>query len=87
PLDFGIDYGRLATLTENYVSGDIKLIVDEASRKTIRDKKKRISMDTLQYVIANQLPTISADVLKKHEKIRDEMEGRKKVNERPRVGF
>jgi transitional endoplasmic reticulum ATPase len=86
-LDFGIDYGRLATLTENYVSGDIKLIVDEASRKTIRDKKKRISMDTLQYVIANQLPTISADVLKKHEKIRDEMEGRKKVNERPRVGF
>jgi transitional endoplasmic reticulum ATPase len=87
PLDFGIDYEQLARLTENYVSGDIKLIVDEASRKVIREKTKRISMDTLKYIIANQRPTISADVLKRHEEIRDEMEGRKKVNERPRVGF
>lgn len=85
PLDFGIDYDRLSNLTENYVSGDIKLIVDEASRKVIRDKTKRISMEVLEFVIKNQRPTISLDVLQKYEKIKMQMEGKK--DERPRVGF
>jgi transitional endoplasmic reticulum ATPase len=73
-------------LTENYVSGDIKLIADEASRKTIRDKSKRITMDTLEFVIKNQKPTISLDVLKKFEVIKNEMEGTS-VNTRRSIGF
>lgn len=85
PLDFGIDYEKLATLTENYVSGDIKLIVDEASRKTIREHSKRITMATLEFIIKNQRPTISLDILHKYEKIKNEMEGKKE--ERRRVGF
>jgi len=85
PLDFGIDYEKLATLTENYVSGDIKLIVDEASRKTIREKSKRITMETLEFVIHHQKPTISLDILKKFEKIRDEMQGVQ--HDRRKVGF
>lgn len=67
PIDFGIDYDRLAALTENYVSSDLKLIVDEASRKTIRDGIKRISMTTLKFVINNQKPTVPLSELKKHE--------------------
>jgi transitional endoplasmic reticulum ATPase len=85
PIDFGIDYEKLALLTENYVSGDIKLIADEASRKVIREHTKRISMETLEFVIKNQRPTISLDVLKQFEKIRNEMMGIKE--ERKRVGF
>ena len=85
PLDFGIDYEKLAALTENYVSSDIKLIVDEASRKTIREKTKRISMETLEFIISNQRPTISLGILQKYEKIKNEMEGKKE--ERRRVGF
>jgi transitional endoplasmic reticulum ATPase len=85
PLDFGIDYEKLAKLTENYVSGDIKLIVDEASRKTIREQTKRITMDTLEFIIKNQRPTISLDILQKYEKIKNEIEGRKE--DRRRVGF
>jgi transitional endoplasmic reticulum ATPase len=86
PLDcFGIDYERLASLTENYVSGDIKLIVDEASRKVIREKTKRITMETLEYIIAHQRPTISSDILRRFEKIHNEMLGIKE--ERRRVGF
>jgi transitional endoplasmic reticulum ATPase len=73
PLDFGIDYEHLATMTGNYVSGDIKLIVDEASRKVIREKTKRISMETLEFVIKNQRPTISLDVLRKYEILKNEM--------------
>jgi transitional endoplasmic reticulum ATPase len=87
PLDFGIDYEQLATLTENYVSSDIKLIIDEASRKVIREKTKRITMETLKTVIQNQKPTISLEVLRKYETIRAEMEGTQIKPERPRVGF
>jgi transitional endoplasmic reticulum ATPase len=87
PLDFGIDYDRLATLTEKYVSSDIKLLIDEASRKTINDKTKRVSMETLEFVIKNQRPTISLADLKKHEAIKKEMEEGKTEPERRRIGF
>lgn len=87
PVDFGIDCERLATLTENYVSSDIKLLIDEASRKTIKDKTKRISMETLEFVIKNQKPTISLAELKKHEAIKKQMEGEIVDSERRRIGF
>lgn len=38
PLDFGIDYTKLAKLTEHYVSADIKFIIDEALRTVIAKK-------------------------------------------------
>ena len=87
PIDFGIDYERLANLTGNYVSSDIKFIVDEASRKTIREKAQRITMETLETIVKLQKPTISADVLKQYEAIRLDMEGVKVKQERPRIGF
>lgn len=74
PLDFGIDYTKLANLTENYVSSDIKLLIDEASRKTIRDGAKRISMEILEYVIKAQRPTVSISELKKYELLRKKIE-------------
>ena len=90
PLDFGINYGKLAELTENYVSSDIKLLIDEASRKTIRDKTKRISMETLEFIIKNQRPTVPLSELKKYEEMRKKIEDEideSKSNERPRIGF
>ena len=33
-----------------------------------------------------ELPSVSADILKQHEQIRDEFEGNKN-NERPKIGF
>jgi transitional endoplasmic reticulum ATPase len=89
PLDFGIDYDRLATLTENYVSSDIKLLIDEASRKTIRDKMKRVSMQTLENTIKNQRPTVSLSELKKYESIRKKIEQEIEDNQdnRTRIGF
>ena len=74
PIDFGIDYAKLASLTENYVSSDIKLLVDEASRKTIRDKAMRLTMEILEFIIKNQKPTVQLSELKKYEKLRQEIE-------------
>ena len=90
PLDFGIDFNKLAKLTENYVSSDIKLLIDDASRKTIRDRSKRISMEILEYIIKHQKPTVSINELKKYELIRQQIENDieiKPINDRPRVGF
>jgi transitional endoplasmic reticulum ATPase len=80
----------LAELTENYVSSDIKLLIDEASRKTIRDKAKRITMETIEFVIKNQRPTVPLSELKKYEEMRKKIEeeiDENKLNERPRIGF
>ena len=90
PLDFGIDYTVLASLTENYVSSDIKLLVDEASRRTIREQLKRITMETLETTIKNQRPTVSMSDLKKYETIRQEIENDLSVesfSNRPKIGF
>ena len=89
PLDFGIDYNKLATLTENYVSSDIKdLIVDEASRQALK-VKSRITMKILENVIINTIPSVPIQELKKYELMRMKMEGVsiEKKNDRPRVGF
>lgn len=43
--DFGIDYGRLAELTEGYVSSDIRYLVDEAARMALtRNEKIKMSL-------------------------------------------
>jgi transitional endoplasmic reticulum ATPase len=91
PLDFGINYSKLAELTENYVSSDIKLLIDEASRKTIREKTKRISMETLEFIIKNQKPTVPASELRKYEEIRrkleDDDDDQDQPYTRPKIGF
>lgn len=84
-VDFGIDYDKLASLTENYVSADIKLIVDQAARLVFRRKMEHITMEVLQEAIKATKPSLTKDEIKKHEAIRDEFEGRK--SERPRIGF
>lgn len=45
--DFGIDYGRLAVLTEGYVSSDIRYLVDEAARMALTLNEK-ITMSMLE---------------------------------------
>jgi transitional endoplasmic reticulum ATPase len=40
PYDLGIDYEHLADLTDGYVSADLKLIIDDASREALRRHSK-----------------------------------------------
>jgi transitional endoplasmic reticulum ATPase len=90
PIDFGIDYDKLATLTENYVSSDIKdSIIDEASRQAIKAKSRIITMQMLEDVITNTKPSVPLHELKKYEVIKAKMEGENidAKNERPTIGF
>jgi len=89
PIDFGIDYLKLARLTENYVSSDIKdSIVDEASRQALKSKS-RITMAILETVIKQTKPSVSLQELKKYEIIKAKMEGEiiDQKNDRPSIGF
>ncbi len=88
PYDFGLDYMKLADLTQNYVSADIQLIVNDASRKALRLHCK-ITMEILEAAISNTRPSLNTQELRKYERIRATMNGEetKNTNERPRIGF
>ena len=45
-IDFGIDYEQLSTLTDGYVSSDIRYLVDEAARLAL-SRNEKITMEIL----------------------------------------
>ena len=88
PYDFGLDYQLLADMTKNYVSADIQLIVNDASRQALKQHCK-ITMNILESTIKNTLPSLSVSELNKYERIRAMMNGEtaSKTKERSRIGF
>lgn len=86
PLDFGVDFDLLAEKTENYVSIDIEHLVNEASRKALRDKSK-ITQQILHDTIENTKPSVKVSEIKKYEQIRAELEGIDQGQSRPSIGF
>jgi transitional endoplasmic reticulum ATPase len=89
PLDFGINYERLATLTENYISADITdLIVPDASKLALKTKS-RITMKMLEDVINNTSPSVPIQELEKYKQINLKMVGNRmdSNSKRPRIGF
>lgn len=88
PYDFGLDYSQLADMTQGYVSADIQLIVNDASRNALRQHCK-ITMELLKAAISNTNPSLSNNELRKYERIRAMMNGEKikKSDDRPHIGF
>ena len=86
PYDFGLDYEKLATLTEDYVASDLELIVNDASRIALREKS-RITMNILENVISQSKPSLSKSEIQKYLSIKAKIEGKGSTPPRPRVGF
>lgn len=89
PYDFGIDYEELAKLTDNYVSADIQLIVNDAARNALKAHSK-ITMSLLVAAIRETRPSLNMEEIKRYEQIKAKMEGTASNNqntERPRIGF
>ena len=87
PYDFGLDYDKLAQLTEDYVSSDIEMIINDASRIALRQKSK-ITMAILEDVISKTKPSLTAYELKKYLAIKSQMDGEASSSTpRSRVGF
>lgn len=85
PLDFGIDYDLLAEKTENYVSIDIEHLINEASRRALKNKSK-ITQKILHDIIAITKPSVKLSEIKKYEQIRAQFEGIEQQQHRP-IGF
>lgn len=87
PLDFGINYEQLARITENFVSADIELLVNDTARIALKTKK-RISMVLLEEVIGKAKPSVSLDELKKYFEAYVKMQGNKDSDSNERkIGF
>ena len=90
PIDIGLDYEPLAKLTNNFVSSDIKFIVDEASRFAIHNDESRITKEIVINIIKNRKPSVSYKELQKHERLRDKFEGEgggEVEDNKPPIGF
>ncbi|MFR9543228.1 MAG: ATP-binding protein, partial [Rikenellaceae bacterium] len=88
PVDFGLDYEELSTMTDGFVSADIRYIVDKTSRLVIRERLEIITQETLKRVILDSKPTISKAELLKHQAIRDKFEGIEQKQDKPRrIGY
>jgi len=86
PYDFGLDYTLLADITKNYVSADIQLIVNDASRAALKAHSK-ITMALLKATIGKVKPSLSETELQRYERIRATMNGEKPAKSRPKIGF
>jgi len=61
PYDKSIDFNKLATLTENYVSSDIELIVDQSARLAVSNDKDIIDEDMILRSISKFSPSVSPE--------------------------
>ena len=88
PYDFGLDYDELSSMTENYVSADIQLIVNNAARVALKSHSK-ITMAILKDAIKGVRPSLDVKELKRYETIKAKMNGEKsdKSAIRPKIGF
>lgn len=85
--EIGIDYDKLASMTENYVSADLQFIIDQAARRTFKNKESHITMEVLCDTIKVTKPTVTLEQIKKHEAIRDFFMNDSKHFSRPKIGF
>lgn len=88
PTDLGINYSKIAEKTENYVSSDIKLIADQASREALKNKSK-ITEEIILNVIKNTKSSLSKSELQKFITIKEKFEGNEydEQKDRNRIGF
>lgn len=75
-----IDFAELARQTKGYVSKDICVLVNSAALFSAKQNKEAITMAAMRVAIercGNDLPSVSAEELKKYEQIRSRFEARK----------
>lgn len=66
PTDPDIGVEALAEMTENYVSSDIKFMVNEASRNALKQRAK-ITQQHLENVISDTPPSVSQNQIQQYE--------------------
>jgi len=89
PIELNLNFNALAEKTENYVSSDIKFIVDEASRAALK-VKSRISMDILLKIISKIKPSVSITEINRYRNLESSLNenmGEPEANKKTPFGF
>ncbi len=86
-VDLGINYDKLATMTENYSCSDITEIVNNAGRIAFGSDNDCITQAMLEEACSGLKSHLTLDVIRKHEAIRDTFEREDKKQGRTPIGF
>lgn len=81
-----IDSEALARLADGYVASDIAYVVNEAATIAAFNREN-ITQELMARTIEGIKPSISSDLLKEYEEMRDKMEGINRSNALPKVGY
>ena len=81
-----IDSNALAEKADGYVASDIAYVVNEAATIAAFNREN-ITQELLIKTIEGIRPSISKELLKEYEEMKDKMEGVERANSLPRVGF
>ncbi|MDD6546950.1 MAG: AAA family ATPase [Pseudomonadota bacterium] len=86
PQEEGIDFGHLASLTENYVAADIAFIVNDAAEKAFRSRTD-ITERMLEEAIKKTPPSVGPDDIRYYESLREKIEKSAKESAHNPIGF
>ena len=81
-----IDSDALAEKADGYVASDIAYVVNEAATIAAFNREQ-ITQDLLLKTIEGIKPSISKELLKEYEEMRDKMEGVERTNALPHIGY
>ncbi len=81
-----IDAEHLAEMTDGYIASDIAYIVNDAAMGAAFSDNP-ITQDLLEATINSIHPSISKDVVRSYENLRQKMEETDTKNQRPKIGF
>ena len=87
PQEEGIDFRRLASLTENYVAADIACIVNDAAETAFEEDAIMITERMLENAIRRTVPSVSADDISYYDGIRGKIESPARGRARSSIGF
>ena len=85
PLASDVNYTRLASLTQNYVSSDIAYIVNEAATLAA-EQDMEIDQHLLEETIRRNKPSVSPQQIREYEALREKLSN-EMTKERRSVGF
>lgn len=90
PCEQGIDFARLASLTQNFVASDIAYVVNDATQRAFDDNVD-ISQSLLEEVISENVPSVTESDLLVYEQIKETLDGKGSKTsiskERKHIGF
>jgi transitional endoplasmic reticulum ATPase len=90
PTDLDVDYAYLGEKTDNYVTSDLKFMIDQAAKRAMKSKS-RITMEMLVDVIKNTQPSVTLTEIKKYERYKKEWDDERRresgADDKPTFGF